>query len=455
MNMATMTRGILTFFTALAVLPGLYPGQASATVEGINGPTFSLVAKAGLISTGDGQSLLGWGYASGTGLMQYPGPTMIVNQGDSVSITLTNELAVPVSIVFPGQANVIATGGAVGTITQEAPAGTPATPGGPVTYTFTASQPGTYLYHSGTQQDLEVEMGLIGALIVRPDTADPLHQAYEHQSSAFEREYMFLLTEIDPTIHRLVDFGMMAQVDFSTYKPTLWFINGRNAPDTMLGAGNQASWLPYQPYNSMPQIYPGERALMRLIGAGRDLHPFHHHGNNAWIIARDGRLLQSAPGTGADLAESNFTITVVPGGTVDAVFTWTGEKLGWDIYGDPNVAETAHTCDNPAGFDSVSHEYCPDHGRVFAYNGTTLPTTMPELQSLTFGGNWTGSPFLGQLAALPPGQGGNNPSGAFSFMWHSHTEYEMVNDDIFPGGMMTMMMIEHPCVNGYPCVTIP
>ena len=324
-----------------------------------------------------------------------------------------------------------------------------------MTYTFTASQPGTYLYHSGTQQDLEVEMGLIGALIVRPNTADPLHQAYEHQSSAFEREYLFLLTEIDPTIHRLVDFGMMAQVDFSTYHPTLWFINGRNAPDTMSGAGSEAPWLQHQPYNSMPQIYPGERALMRLIGAGRDLHPFHHHGNNAWIIARDGRLLQSAPGTGADLAESNFTITVVPGGTVDAVFTWTGEKLGWDIYGDPNVAETAHTCDNPAGFDSVSHEYCPDHGRVFAYNGTTLPTTMPELQSLTFGGNWTGSPFLGQLAALPPGQGGNNPSGAFSFMWHSHTEYEMVNDDIFPGGMMTMMMIEHPCVNGYPCVTIP
>lgn len=455
MNMATMTKGILTLFAALAVLPGLYQGQASATVDGITGTNFTLVAKAGLISTGDGQSLLGWGYANGTGLMQYPGPTVIVDQGELVTITLTNELAVPVSIVFPGQANVTATGGDAGTITQEAPAGTPATPSGPVTYTFTASQPGTYLYHSGTQQDLEVEMGLIGALIVRPNTADPLHQAYEHQSSAFEREYLFLLTEIDPTIHRLVDFGMMAQVDFSTYKPTLWFINGRNAPDTMSGAGNQASWLPYQPYNSMPQIYPGERALMRLIGAGRDLHPFHHHGNNAWIIARDGRLLQSAPGTGADLAESNFTITVVPGGTVDAVFTWTGEKLGWDIYGDPNVAETAHTCDNPTGFDSVSHEYCPDHGRVFAYNGTTFPTTMPELQSLTFGGNWTGSPFLGQLAALPPGQGGNNPSGAFTFMWHSHTEYEMVNDDIFPGGMMTMMMIEHPCVNGYPCVTIP
>lgn len=438
MNKATLTRTIVTFLTALAVLPAMPLDTAHATIDGIAGPSFTLVARAGLISTGDGQSLLGWGYANGNGLMQYPGPSMIVNQGETVTVTLSNELAVPVSIVFPGQANVVATGGTAGTLTQEAPAA-PCVANCSVTYTFTASQPGTYLYHSGTQQDLEVEMGLVGALIVRPNIGDPLHQAYEHPSSAFDREYLFLLTEMDPMIHRLVDFGMMGLIDFANYHPTLWFLNGRNAPDTMLGAGDESPWLAYQPYNSMPRIHPGEKALMRMIGAGRDLHPFHHHGNNAWIIARDGRLLQSAPGAGADLAESNFTITVVPGSTADALFTWTGEKLGWDIYGNPNQAETAHTCDNPTGFDSVTHEYCPDHGKP-------VPTTMPDLLSLTFGGNWTGSPFLGQLGALPPGQGGNNPTGALSFMWHSHAEREMTNDDIFPGGMMTMMMIEHPSV---------
>ena len=31
-------------------------------------------------------------------------------------------------------------------------------------------------------------------------------------------------------------------------------------------------------------------------------------------------------------------------------------------------------------------------------------------------------------------------------MWHSHTEKEMVNFDIFPGGMMTMLIIEAPGV---------
>jgi hypothetical protein len=32
-------------------------------------------------------------------------------------------------------------------------------------------------------------------------------------------------------------------------------------------------------------------------------------------------------------------------------------------------------------------------------------------------------------------------------MWHSHSEKEIVNGDIFPGGMMTMMMIMTPVTN--------
>ena len=36
--------------------------------------------------------------------MQYPGPTLIVNQGDTVKIVLNNTLPVPVSIIFPGTA---------------------------------------------------------------------------------------------------------------------------------------------------------------------------------------------------------------------------------------------------------------------------------------------------------------------------------------------------------------
>jgi hypothetical protein len=87
----------------------------------------------------------------------------------------------------------------------------------------------------------------------------------------------------------------------------------------------------------------------------------------------------------------------------------------------------------------VTQEYCPDHGKP-------LPVVLPELLDMAFGGFWSGSPFLGQLGTLPPGEGGLNPNAAFTYMWHSHTEKELTNFDIFPGGLMTMLFIETPGV---------
>jgi hypothetical protein len=141
---------------------------------------------------------------------------------------------------------------------------------------------------------------------------------------------------------------------------------------------------------------------------------------------------------------SDFTISIAPGSTADALYGWTGEKLGWDVYG--TGVEYEHSCNgksvnasNPAsdGFDPVTKEYCPDHGKPF-------PVILPEQQEVAFGGQFSGSPFLGVVDALPPGQGGLNPNGGFFFMWHSHNEKELTNNDIFPGGMMTHVVIEPP-----------
>ncbi|MCK9199943.1 MAG: multicopper oxidase domain-containing protein [Gallionella sp.] len=398
---------------------------AWAAIDGISGPVFNLTAKADYISTADGGSLYAWGYANGNGTMQYPGPTMIVNQGDTVTINLSNELPVPVSIVLPGQQGIVSSGGGAGIMTQEAAAMAGSVPG-TVSYTFTATQPGTYLYHSGTQPSLQVEMGLLGALIVRPSATDPLHQAYGHAATNFDHEYLFLLTEMDPAIHdqvlAKVTAGGALNVDTSAYHPVLWFMNGRNAPDTLLAAN--VPWLPTQPYNCLPRMHPGEKLLMRVVNAGRDLHPLHTHGNNFTLLARDGRLLESVPGIGPDLATSDFTLRSVPGETYDAIFEWTGKNLGWDIYG--------HTSANDP---LAPNEYAPDHGKP-------IPVVLPNLQDVSFGAHYSGSPYLGSFGALPPGGTMLNGAGGYFHMWHSHNELEIVNNDIFPGGMMTMLIIE-------------
>ena len=418
----------ITLFLAGFILP------VQAEILGITGPTFDLIVAPFHISTPDGARILVWGYGPLGGVPQYPGPTLIVNQGDPVQINITNNLSQPTSIVFPGQSNVGASGDTPGLLTVEADIG-----GGTATYTFNASHAGTYQYHSGTQTTLQIEMGLIGALIVRPPAAN---QAYNDADSAYDHEYLFLLTEMDPQVHLLMEFGLMNAVDNTAYRPMLWFVNGRPAPDSM--APNNVGWLPNQPYGAMAQVHPGEVALNRVIGGSRHGHPFHQHGNHVRMIARDGRLLSTNPGSGADLSTEDFTNKAHPGATFDTLWSWTGEKLGWDIYGGKadghNItAGGPNNCPDADGdgdgFHDETSEYCPDHGEPF-------PVILPELQDLTFGGFYSGSPFLGVSGDLPPGEGGLNLNGGLFFMWHSHNAREQVNFDVPPGGMTTMMIVE-------------
>jgi len=445
-------------------------GRAAAEIPGVSGPSFTLTAKADRISTPDGHSIYFWGFASGGGRAQYPGPTLKVAEGSTVTITVDNQLPPQfnqrVSLALPGQSGVTATCSVAdacvqGPITLEAP------PGLSVTYSFTASRPGTFLYNSASRPDLQVEMGLAGTLIVYPSTSNqayddtaPADQSGNPAGSQFDHEYLFFLSEMDSEIHDLVEQQGVQAVDDSGrlgyYFANYWFINGRNAPDTMNEEG--VSRLPTQPYNALPRTHPGDRVLMRVVGGGHDMHPFHHHGQHARIIAVDGFPLQTAPGAHFDLSHEVFTIQSIPGQTVDAILRWTGKGLGWDIYDkSSNPLHPANSCPftdtngngrpdpgepwlktlDAEGLDPDTHEFCADHNKP-------IPVVLPETLALTNGEFWSGSPFLGQAGLLPPGDGGLNPNNGYTYMWHSHNEKEITNFDIFPGGMMTMLIVEPP-----------
>src|SRR6516225_3568671 len=182
MRETTMKRAISKsgrLLAAMALVMWL-AAAAFGAAPGITGPTFNLTAQPAFLNQPDGEAIYSWGYGCNgapTGFaptlpnqtcptMQVPGPTLIVTEGQPVTVVLTNGLptaAGNTSILFPGFA-VTATGGVTGLLTNEA------APGGTVTYTFTASSPGTHAYYSGTQGDLQIEMGLYGAIIVLPAT---------------------------------------------------------------------------------------------------------------------------------------------------------------------------------------------------------------------------------------------------------------------------------------------
>lgn len=425
--------------------------MAHAAIDGLDGNmtgnTFNLNASAGFISMPDGASIYSWGYGTG-GLMQLPGPTLIVSQGATVTINLTNALPVAAgntSIVIPG-VEVAAIGGVTGLLTQEAQ------PGGTVSYSFTANRPGTYLYHSGTRADLQVEMGLYGAIVVLPTsvpagcTKGPFSRAasaYGVAGTCYDREYLFVLSEMQIEIHQAVELQSYGtgpiQVATEPYQPEYWMINGRSAPATMEPPNTGV--MPHQPYNSNPHMHPGEKVLLRIIGAGRQQHSFHTHGNHVRVLARDGQLLLTNSAAPALEGKLEFSVPSVPGQTVDGIFEWTGKNLGWDVYGH-RAGDGSSCTPDASGYHSVAaapnyREWCADHNRA-------LPVTLPNPNVLMNGGWYAGSPFLGDLVQLPPGQGGLNPNAGFVYMWHSHVERELTNGNIFPGGLMTMLIVEPP-----------
>ncbi len=508
------TRLLLAAMVAVASLTA----TAHAAAPGITGPTFNLTAQPAFLNQPDGSSVYSWGYgcngapsgfapAAITGAscpsMQVPGPTLIVTEGQTVTVNLTNGLpssAGNTSILFPGF-NVTSSGGTTGLLAQEA------APGGSVTYTFVAGSPGTRAYYSGTQGDLQVEMGLYGAVIVLPahvpaacstglPTTNPganltaeAHwgeadyrlsaAAYDHPKTCYDREYLFQFSEMDANIHAQAlaqvtalsgciagAAGCSLTVPTEPYHPGYFMINGRSMPDDM--DGNYAVEYPHQPYNGNPHMHPGEQVLLRIIGQGRWQHPFHEHANHVRILARDANLIVSATDPNSLAGPALFTTTTTPGLAMDGIFYYTGRGLNWDMYAhnptstDP-LATLGCTPDangyNTGAPTAVNYfEWCQDHNKPlqvapFGDVAAGGPVTLPDANIFTNGNWYSGSPYLGPNATtratgttsdfLPSNTQGNpaNERG-FAFMWHSHNEREITTNNLFPGGMMMMMLID-------------
>ncbi|MBP1705261.1 MAG: ferroxidase type 3 [Chloroflexi bacterium] len=399
-------------------------------------PTFTLTTRQGYINLADGTTAYMWGFSEGGKPFQHPGPTLCVNEGDTVTVVLSNAFtgtsapkkAPAVSIVFPGQENVLADGApsqpqfdGSGNLTSLAQA---AQPGGSVSYSFVASKPGTFLYESGGGQltsgspspfsspQIQVRMGLFGALIVRP--AMGANFVYDRADSQFnpDTEFMILLSEIDPYLNAKVLKG--TAFNMNTYHPRYWLINGRQFPDSI--ADNFASWLPTQPYGSIAPIHPYDAtanpwpAVDRYLSVGSMDFPFHPHGNNGKVIGRDGSPL--AAGAGEDMSFDKFAVNIGPGQTWDLLFDWKDNE--------------GYSPTNP------------------------VPASEPDLQNLTIGMFYSGSPYLGVQEAMPPGISTLNECGEFYIIAHNHALHQLTSWGVNMTGPITYTRVDPPLPNSCP-----
>ena len=555
MSAMNMTKSISITRLLLAPMLALVLGAAAhAAVPGITGPTFNLTAQTAFLNQPDGNAVYSWGYGcNGTpsgfaptaivsascSNMQVPGPTLIVTEGKAVTVTLTNNLPAPAgntSILFPGFVVTAAASAAqpstctATTAATQAPTGlltTEAANGCAITYTFVASSPGTHAYYSGTQGDLQVEMGLYGAVVVLPASVPAncttglaaanvsvkqswgeadyrLSQAaYDHPKSCYDREYLFQWAEMDPRIHNTALAqvtalgactagapGCSLNVPTEPYHPAYFLINGRSMPDLM--DANFAPEYPHQPYNGNPHMHPGELTLIRTIGQGRWQHPFHEHANHVRILARDGNMILSQSNTNDLAGILMFNTDTTPGEAFDGIFYFTGRGLNWDPYGhhpgdsaDPLASLPCYPDANgyytvnstpPAPVHAVNYyEWCQDHNKPLevAPLGDVAaggPATLPDPNIFTNGAWYGGTPYLGPDATLRGGatqacvsstgsitangastcstllpsniQGNPSNERGWAYMWHSHNEREITTNNVFPGGMLMMMLVD-------------
>jgi FtsP/CotA-like multicopper oxidase with cupredoxin domain len=412
--------GVLSF-SSLAPAAQVKAANPATGIVCTYGPAFNLTAQSGYIQMSDMNTVYMWSYSLTGGSFQHPGPVLCVNEGDTVTIALTNSLPYnqSTSIIFPGQEDVQAGGspaqpefdgnGILTSLTKSA------APGASVTYSFIASRPGTFIYESGTNTKTQVPMGLFGALIVRPSMGSGY--VYNRADSQFTptEEFLALLSEVDPYQHQAWEIGNGQNYNLNNYRARYWLINGRGFPDSI--ADNYTTWLPAQPYGSLARIFPYDPAthpypaVERFINVGSEEYPFHPHGQNGLVIGRDGNPLEGP--AGEDLSFEKFDVNIGPGQTWDVLFKW-------------HDAESYDPVTNP------------------------ITVTIPDLTNVTIGMFYSGSPYLGQKETMPPGISTLNQCGEYYIISHNHALFQLDAFGQTMSGPITYLRIDPPLPNNCP-----
>lgn len=221
--------------------PELPPVASGSTVS------VHLKLKDVTVEIAPGVKYLAWGFEGGV-----PGPVIHVRQGTKVKLTLTNGGMIPHSVDF--HAARIAPNKAFVDVM----------PGKSITYTFTAGDPGVFMYHCGTKPVLaHIANGMYGAIVVDP--LKPLPHA--------DRQYVLVAGE--------------------------WYLNGdgKTTPAS-IDMGKARQMQPdYVTWNGFAGQYvkeplvanPGETVRFWVVDAGPSLDTaFHVVGtiiNRAWVDA--------------------------------------------------------------------------------------------------------------------------------------------------------------------------
>lgn len=237
-----------------------------------------------------GADITMWGYSScsvafgACSAPSSPGPALTVPAGETVlTVHLLNKLAQPTSLVVNGLIkpmtpvwNTGATGSRPSPTARVRSFDIEAAVDGVADYSWAGVKPGTYLYQSGTQPQVQVQMGLYGA--VTKNAADAgISAAQAYAGVDYDNQATLFYSEIDLELHSAVAGGQYGAPGGPTstfnYAPKYFLVNGKPYP------GNAV----------ISPVGNAGKTLLRLVNAGLTTHVPMIQGTHWTVVAEDGK----------------------------------------------------------------------------------------------------------------------------------------------------------------------
>lgn len=275
--------------------------EQTKTSNVVDGTNLTLTAKESTLEVKSGTSLPVWTFNNSV-----PGPEIRVKVGETVKVTLKNELKEPVSIHWHGYPVPNDMDGIPG-VTQDA-----VVPGKSFTYEFKATVPGTYWYHSHQDSVNQLDRGLYGSLIV------------EDPKELYDRDYTLVLDEWSSMGNMdmsSMNDSNMPGMDHSKMPGMNQDKSGNKSTEPAAGDHDMSMYDIYtingktgDAINSLP-VKQGDKVRIRLVNAGYLTHKLHLHGHDYRIIASDGQAINSPA------LISNQLLAIAPGERYDIEFT--------------------------------------------------------------------------------------------------------------------------------------
>ena len=336
----------------------------SAQVVNVN--LFSKMDVSPQYTLWDGSNTMLMGYTELLGeAIDLPSPLIIVNEGDSVDLSLTNfSQPAPHTIHLHGL-DVNQQNDGVPHLSFQIPHDSTGH------YYFVAPHAGTYLYHCHVLSTLHVQAGMYGMLIVRPTNGS---NTTWNGGYTFDSEHAWLFSEIDTNWHTFSvindpwDPQSNSQL-LLDYAPQYFLVNGLSEQQLY---SNEAS----------VNASVGEVVYMRLANIGyygnRVIFPEHV---NAKIISSDGRPLPSEVVTD--------TVSIMPGeryGVLVEPTIETNSFINIDYF-NLNTQQTANTQKVPLNVDGFIGYIVTEKNQMLIYPNPTndyfnviLPETLKEVE---------------------------------------------------------------------------